>query len=71
MARQMRGTIKCTRTDKGFGFILDESGIERFFHRSHVAPDSVVTFDQMQEGDAVSFYPEEHPKGPRATKVMV
>ena len=61
-------------TDKGFGFITpDEAcaeacgGKDVFFHAS--ATDG-VSFDELNEGDAVSFTLEDGPKGPSATGVM-
>lgn len=62
----MTGTIK-KLTDKGFGFITPE-GMDKdvFFHsRSLVG----VTFDELHEGDKVSFETEESEKGPAATNV--
>ena len=61
------GTIK-RLTDRGFGFIETESGTDMFFHMSNVEG---VTFEQLQEGNRVSFEIGEGPKGPRAEKVQV
>ncbi len=61
------GTIK-RLTDKGFGFIETGSGKDMFFHNSNVEGTS---FDQLQEGDRVSFTEGEGPKGPRAENVRV
>ena len=63
----MTGTIK-RLTDKGFGFITAEGlAKDLFFH-----PNSLVgvTFDELKEGDAVSFETEESPKGLNATNVQ-
>ncbi len=60
------GTIKRLVRDRGFGFIRDDGGQEWFFHRSAVR-DS--TFDQLNEGQRVSFEEEPSGKGPRATNV--
>lgn len=61
------GTI-ARLTDKGFGFIAQE-GEEKdlFFHSSSLMD---VTFDELREGDEVSFETEESDKGPRATDVQ-
>jgi CspA family cold shock protein len=45
------GTIK-RLTDKGFGFIATAEGTEHFFHQSSCAG---TLFDQLHEGEAVSF----------------
>lgn len=62
----MTGTIK-RLTDKGFGFIAAE-GLPKdlFFHSNSLVG---VTFDELKEGDAVSFGTEESPKGLNATNV--
>ncbi len=62
----MTGTIK-TITDKGFGFITVE-GQEKeiFFHSSSLVD---VTFDELHQGDTVSFETEDSEKGPRAVNV--
>lgn len=63
----MTGAIK-RLTDKGFGFIAQE-GEEKdlFFHSSALVG---VTWDELREGDAVSFDTEDSDKGPRATNVQ-
>lgn len=63
----MTGTIKKI-TDKGFGFITAE-GLDKdlFFHSNSLVG---VTFDELKEGDAVSFETEESQKGLNATNVQ-
>jgi CspA family cold shock protein len=60
-----KGTIKRLVRDRGFGFIRDDGGQEWFFHRSGVQG----SFDQLAEGQRVSFDEESSPKGPRAGNV--
>ena len=60
------GTIKRLVRDRGFGFIRDDGGQELFFHRSAVAQGA---FDQLIEGQRVSFDEEASAKGPRAANV--
>ncbi|MBP9711643.1 MAG: cold shock domain-containing protein [Candidatus Pacebacteria bacterium] len=63
----MTGTIKRI-TDKGFGFITGEGlAKDLFFHSNNLVG---VTFDELKEGDAVSFETEESPKGLNATNVQ-
>ncbi len=64
------GTIK-TITDRGFGFIRPDNGQEDiFFHRSSLVG---ATFEQLRQGDRVSFNAEDDPrgKGMRASDVQV
>ncbi len=61
------GTIKRI-TDKGFGFIEDGTGKDMFFHSSAVEG---TNFEQLQEGQRVSYNVGEGPKGPRAENVKV
>ena len=60
------GTVKRLLNEKGFGFIATEEGIEYFFHRSACAS---MTFDELREGQTVSFTIGQGPKGPRAENV--
>ena len=59
------GTIK-RKTDKGFGFIAAADGTEYFFHQSGCVG---VRFDDLREGQQVSFTVGQGPKGPRAENV--
>jgi cold shock protein len=59
------GTIK-RLTDKGFGFIDMGGGKDMFFHMSSVEG---VHFNELQEGQQVSFEVGQGPKGPRAEQV--
>lgn len=59
------GTIK-RLTDKGFGFIDAGKGDDIFFHMSAVEG---ASYDQLQEGQRVSFEIGHGPKGPRAENV--
>ena len=64
----MNGVIK-KKTDKGFGFISSpELGKDLFFHSKSLVG---VSFDQLQEGDNVSFESEESPKGLNAVNVTL
>lgn len=60
------GTI-ARLTDKGFGFISIE-GQEKdlFFHSNELQG---VSFDELREGDKLTFEVAQGPKGPSATKV--
>ena len=64
----MNGTIK-TKTDRGFGFIAREGETkDLFFHSTDL---SGVTFDELQEGAAVTFDIVDGEKGPAAKNVKL
>lgn len=61
-----KGTIARV-TDKGFGFIKrDGEEKDLFFHSSELVG---VSFDELREGDAMTFEVVESPKGLNAVKV--
>jgi CspA family cold shock protein len=59
------GTIK-RLTEKGFGFIDTGTGKDLFFHMSSLEG---VRYEDLQEGQRVSFTAGHGPKGPRAENV--
>ena len=59
------GTIK-TLTDKGFGFIATPSGKDMFFHSSNL---DGVRFEELHQGQKVTYTEGRGPKGPRAENV--
>ncbi len=61
------GTIKRITT-KGFGFIEDGSGTDMFFHSTSVEG---VSFEELREGQRVSYDVGQGPKGPRAENVRL
>lgn len=61
------GTIK-KLTDKGFGFIDTGKGKDLFFHHSSLEG---VQFDELREGQRVSFTEGRGAKGPAAEHVKV
>ena len=64
----IKGTIKRLVSDKGFGFVQAEDGTEYFFHQSACAD---VRFDELREGQALTFEKGQGPKGPRAENVRL
>ena len=62
------GTVKWFNGDKGYGFIDTGGGQDLFFHMSNVEGG---TYDDLQEGQRVSFNEGTGPKGPRAENVTV
>lgn len=59
------GTIK-RLTDKGFGFIDTGTNQDMFFHSSNVEG---VRYDDLREGQRVTYTEGQGPKGPRAENV--
>jgi len=59
------GTIK-RLTDKGFGFIDNGSDTDLFFHSSNL---DGVRYEELHEGQQVSYTEGQGPKGPRAENV--
>ncbi len=62
----MTGTIKKIM-EKGFGFIAPADGGKDIFFHSNSLVD--VQFDELREGDAVSFDTEDTEKGKNAINV--
>jgi CspA family cold shock protein len=62
----MNGVIK-KKTDKGFGFIAIEGQEKDLFFHSNALVD--ITFDEIKEGDQVTFETEETQKGLNAKNV--
>jgi len=63
----MQGTVK-KKMDKGFGFIsIPGQEKDLFFHSNSLVG---VTFDEIREGDTVTFDMEDSPKGPNAVNVQ-
>jgi len=63
--KMAEGTIK-KLTDKGFGFINTGTGKDLFFHSSAVQGSS---FEQLREGQKVTYTEGRGPKGPCAENV--
>ncbi len=62
----MTGTIVRKRQE-GYGFIKpDDGGKDVFFHAQSLVD---LGFDDLKEGDAVTFDVEQGPKGPAAANV--
>lgn len=62
----MTGTI-ARLTDRGFGFIKPDQGDKDvFFHARSLVE---IMYDDLREGEAVTFDVEEGPKGPSAINV--
>lgn len=63
------GIIARLITDKGFGFISREGEEKDLFFHSNELVD--VDFNDLNEGDKVTFEVAQGPKGPNAVKVSL
>lgn len=63
-----KGTIKRLVSDKGFGFVAGQDGTEYFFHQSACTG---VRFNELREGQSVTFEKGQGPKGPRAERIQL
>jgi len=62
----MNGTVTTWFDEKGFGFIKDENGENRYFHVVKVSNPTLV-----KKGASVTFEPTNNAKGPSAYAVKV
>ncbi len=62
------GTVKWFNSDKGFGFIQQDSGPDVFVHFRAIIGDG---FRKLEEGQRVEFKVTQGQKGPQAEEVRV
>lgn len=62
----MTGTVKWFNSDKGFGFITGEDGVEVFAHYSQIQGNG---FKSLEEGQSVSYDVAQGAKGPQAENI--
>jgi CspA family cold shock protein len=62
----MQGTIKKLMIEKNYGFIAQDGSGDLFFHANSL---DGIEFNQLREGDAVTFEVEKTPKGDAAAHV--
>lgn len=65
---RISGVVKWFSALKGYGFIRDSEGKEYFAHFSGIVGDGYRTLDQ---GDRVSFIPEQSNRGLTASSIEV
>jgi len=66
MSERETGTVKWFSNQKGYGFIVRDSGGDVFVHHSAIIEQG---FRSLTEGERVEFTVEEGEKGPAATNV--
>lgn len=55
----LKGTVKWFNVRRGYGFIVDDDGIDYFVHFSEIQEEG---FRRLREGQKVSFEPGEDDK---------
>ena len=63
----VKGKVKWFSNQKGYGFIVPESGPDVFVHHTAIQGEGYKT---LQEGQDVEFEIESGPKGSHAVKVV-
>jgi cold shock CspA family protein len=65
----MTGKVTTIFRDRGFGFVVDQGGVDWFFHLTVIGE---AVFRQLRAFDQVEFEGETtNRKGPRVTKLSV
>lgn len=63
----LKGTVKWFDVRKGFGFIMDEDGMDYFVHFSEIQRDG---FKRLRSGETVVFEAGEDAKGRSVAKAV-
>ena len=63
----MTGTVKWFNSEKGYGFITSEEGLDIFVHFTAIQGDG---FKTLEEGQEVEFEVVEGDRGPQAANVV-
>jgi len=64
---QMTGKVKWFNSEKGYGFVTDEEGLDIFVHFSAISGEGFKTLD---EGQQIEFDVVEGDRGPQAANVI-
>lgn len=64
----LRGVISAMFTDKGYGFLTTQDGLEVYFHQNSVLK---IDFGSLKVGMKVRFVQEDGVKGPQASTVSI
>ncbi|WP_073047200.1 cold-shock protein [Dethiosulfatibacter aminovorans] len=64
----MNGTVKWFNSEKGFGFITGDDGVDVFAHFSQIQVDGYKT---LEEGQSVTFDVVQGQKGPQAENIQI
>jgi CspA family cold shock protein len=63
----MTGTVKWFNSEKGYGFVTSEDGLDIFVHFTAITGDG---FKSLDEGAKVEFEVVEGDRGPQAANVV-
>lgn len=63
----MTGTVKWFNSEKGYGFVTSEDGLDIFVHFTAITGDG---FKSLEEGQKVEFDVTEGDRGPQAANVV-
>ena len=63
----MTGKVKWFNSEKGYGFVTDEEGLDIFVHFSAISGEGFKTLD---EGQQIEFDVVEGDRGPQAANVI-
>jgi len=63
----MTGTVKWFNSEKGYGFVTSEEGLDIFVHFTAITGEG---FKSLEEGQAVEFEVVEGDRGPQAANVV-
>jgi len=68
---KMHGRVKWFNPEKGWGFIVQDSGSEIFVHRDGLLPAEDGSLPPMEEGQEILYDVLDTPKGPQAVQVTL
>jgi CspA family cold shock protein len=66
---KLHGRIKWFSREKGYGFIVEDSGKEIFVHRNGIPLTDEGILPNLDEGQEVLYESMDTPKGPQAVQV--
>lgn len=66
--KEMKGSVKWFNAKRGYGFIVDEDGIDYFVHYSEIQVDG---FKTLRTNTAVTFSVDEDEKGRSIAKNVI
>lgn len=62
------GKVKWFNTQKGFGFVTGDDGVDAFIHHSEIQGEG---FKDLAEGQEIEYDVVDSDKGPRAANIRI